>query len=76
MSENPIRRQLLLEILGPHDPLERIQRLHDLGLSQRIIATLTGWPQSHIARVLDDSVYAAHLRYNAAWKRAKRRKGV
>lgn len=75
-SENELRRRIIRELLGEHDPRERIKRLHALGLSRMIIATLTGYPQSHVSRVLDPSIYEQHLRYNMLWRRQwrKRRK--
>ena len=76
MSDNPLRRQLLQEILGPHDDATRIRRLHALGLSLRTISELTGRTQSHVSRLLDDEIYQQHLKFNREWKRAKRRKGV
>lgn len=76
MNENVLRRKILQELLGPHDSRERINRLHALGLSRMIIATLTGYPQSHVSRVLDPSIYQQHLQYNMLWRRQwrKRRK--
>lgn len=75
MSDAISIRELLQQMLGEHDDRIRIQYLSSLGLSRKIISELTGRSQSFVSRLLDDSVYQHHLEYNAAWKRAKRRKG-
>lgn len=61
---------------GTYDELHRITMLRAAGLSYETIGILVDRSQSTVHRMMNPASYAAHLKYNAAWKRAKRRKGV
>lgn len=65
-------RELLQLMLGEHDDRERVRYLRGLGLSRKLISEMTGRSQSFVSRLLDQSVYSQHLKYNRDWKRARK----